>query len=109
MNLACGNEDFYSKASLDSTVSSKTNPVIWWMDTGKDVRLPRGLGNLAQTLMKLPATSAGLERSFSTLSKIITKLRNRLGVEKASMLCFIHQYLRVDKTTEVLLDESDFD
>jgi hypothetical protein len=54
------------------------------------------------------------ERAFSAIGLIVTKLRNRLGLEKADKLIFIYMNQRVlDKHSDILLgdwvDKSDND
>ena len=41
-----------------------------------------------------PASSAALERIFSSLGIIQTRLRNRLGIDKAQKLVFCYRMLR---------------
>lgn len=45
-------------------------------------------------LHQCPASSAGIERWFSTVGFIWSKVRNRLGVEKAKKLATIYRALR---------------
>jgi len=42
------------------------------------------------------ASSASIERVFSSFGLFHSKLRNRLGVEKAGKLVFIHKILNRD-------------
>jgi hypothetical protein len=84
----------FPKALLNPEVCEKTNPVCWWSSVSKISNLSNGFIEMAQKLMVLPASTAGLERNFSTLSRIITKPRNRLGLDKSSKLCFAYQYFR---------------
>ena len=55
--------------------------------------------------MSAPATSASLERIFSTFGYVQSKLRNRLKLEKTAKLVFCNRDLRA-KHAE---DESDSD
>ena len=48
----------------------------------------------ALQLMGAPASSASIERVFSTFGLVHSKLRNRLGVERASKLVFCYRMLR---------------
>ena len=41
-----------------------------------------------------PASSASVERVFSSFGLVHTKLRNRLGVERAAKLVFCYRMLR---------------
>ena len=83
---------FYPASFLDLTTSGQMNPSHWWASASKYQKLPIGLSELAQTLMKLPASSAGIERCFSALGSIMSKKQSRLEVEKGYKLCFIYQY-----------------
>ena len=47
--------------------------------------------SLINTLMNAIASSASIERVFSTFGLVHSKIRNRLGVEKASKLVFLHR------------------
>jgi hypothetical protein len=49
---------------------------------------------LACHLLSIPASSASIERIFSNFSFIHTKLRNRLGVQRATKLVFCYRMLR---------------
>ena len=49
--------------------------------------------DLARRLMSSPASSVSIERVFSTFSLIHNKIRNRLGVQKASKLVFCYRML----------------
>ena len=48
---------------------------------------------LINTLMNAIASSAGIERVFSPFGLVRSKIRNRLGVEKASKLVFLDRVL----------------
>ena len=63
------------------------NPTVWWdcvKKTGDGV--PAELCDLASLLLKLPASSASIERIFSNFGNVQSKLRNRLGIDKAAKL-----------------------
>ena len=49
-------------------------------------------------LMTSVASSASVERIFSTLGFVHSMVRNRLCVEKAGKLVFLHKLLNEDKT-----------
>ena len=76
-------------------VVDKFTPACWWesmSDTfGKDV------AQVAQKLLTAIASSAGIERLFSTFGYIHSKIRNRLGIEKAAKLVFVYRMLNVKK------------
>ena len=58
----------------------------WWIADGTDWPL---LQNLALHVFSMAASSAALERNFSTFGFIHSKLRNRLGPEKVKKLVYI--------------------
>ena len=45
-------------------------------------------------LQSAVASSAALERVFSSFGLVLTKLRNKLGLQKAAKLVFIYRILR---------------
>ena len=50
-------------------------------------------------IKKIDASSASVERVFSTYFGFVhSKVRNRLGVEKAGKLVFLHKLLNENKT-----------
>ncbi len=60
------------------------NPVTWWKGIGLSTTdLPDGFLDLMVTLQSAVASSASLERIFCTFGLVMTKLHNRLGLEKA--------------------------
>ena len=76
-------------------VVDKVTPACWWESMsgtlGKDVT------QVAQKLLTAIASSAGIERIFSTFGYIHSKIRNRLGIEKAAKLVFVYRMLNVKK------------
>ena len=69
------------------------NPVTWWKGL-KYAALPEGLVELMIQLHSACASSASIERIFSSFGLIHNKIRNRLGVEKAAKLVFYYRMLR---------------
>ena len=69
-------------------------PVTWWQAVGVNSVLPDGFVDLMVTLHEASASSASLERIFSSFGLVMTKLRNRLGLEKAQKLVFCYRMLR---------------
>jgi hypothetical protein len=108
-NLRLGDTSFFPPAYLDLQVCKNMSPSNWWAAVADYQRLPKGLSSLAQTLMKLPASSAGIERCFSALGNIMSKKRSRLEVDKGVKLCFIYQHYRNKNKEEVYIDEEDLD
>ena len=79
---------------FDEAFLDKVEPCVWWLcikKTYKDVT-PE-LCDLALLLLHLPSSSASVERIFSNFSFIQSKLRNRLGLEKASKLVACYREL----------------
>ena len=75
-----------------SEEATSISPNTWWQGVvacGVDPSFT----DLAR-LMSSPASSASIERVFSTFSLIHNKIRNRLGVQKASKLVFCYRMLR---------------
>lgn len=75
---------------------TNTAPLIWWRSlTIQDSEWPdkKNFISLYEQLLTAIAATAGLERNFSTFGIVQSKLRNRLGNEKAAKLVFIFKYL----------------
>lgn len=64
----------------------------WW----KACRLPDGIAHdFIKSLMTAVAASAGVERVFSSYGIVHSKLRNRLGTEKAGKLVFVFKTMNM--------------
>jgi len=89
-------DTFFSKIILDDAIVSTLHPVAWSRTAKNDnpTKVTQEFFEICETLLRLPSSSAGLERCFSTLGNIITEKRNRLGVGKAQKLCFVNQSLK---------------
>ncbi|ODM96994.1 hypothetical protein Ocin01_09686 [Orchesella cincta] len=74
-------------------ILSKIDPKTFWNVVKTHCSSDSEACNIACRLQKLPASGSSIERCFSTLSSIMTKTRNRLGIEKAGKLCTIYQSL----------------
>ena len=72
-------------------IVSEAAPMSWWMS--QTSFLHPELLLLAKTLFSAVASSAGVERVFSTFGFVHSDIRNRLGIEKASKLTFIYRML----------------
>lgn len=90
--LANSNSEYFFQAYLDENVCAQMDPSDWWKAVSNSA-LPEGLVDLASTICSLPSSTGSLERCFSSLSNIITKKRSKLGLERASQLCSVHQSL----------------
>lgn len=69
-------------------------PVTWWKVVGANTVLPDGFVDLMISLHTATASSASLEIIFSSFGLVITKLRNKLGLQKAQKLVFCYRMLR---------------
>ena len=63
------------------------------------------LSNLAFTMLSLPVSNAAVERVFSSVNLIKTKLRNKLSTEDVAKLIFVKQSLKGDCTSFEPSDE----
>lgn len=77
-------EDLWSKPFLWKS-SNIIEPNTWW----KTFFYNTELGKVAVRILTIPATSASVERSFSTFSNVHTKKRHRLNATRAGKLCYI--------------------
>ena len=68
-------------------------PAIWWKGL-QHVQLPQGFVDTMVALHVACASSASIERVFSTFGIVHSKLRNRLGTDTASKLVFCYRMLR---------------
>ena len=97
INYSTKAEPFKEYLFSPSVVDNVT-PLSWWK------ALPDRVGDkimntVAQTL-GASASSAGVERIFSTFGFIHSKIRNRLGTEKAGKLVFIYKLLNASYATK---------
>ena len=73
--------------------ATSLHPATWWLGM-KRCGLPDGFVDLARALQSATASSASIERVFSTFSLIHNKLRNRLSPDTAAKLVFCFRMLR---------------
>lgn len=66
------------------------SPLAWWKS---QTHLSPEMQDLTSKLLSAVASSAGVERIFSTFGFVHSKTRNRLGTEKAGKLVFIYKLL----------------
>ena len=83
-----------SNTLLPASVITRTRPTVWWLSLSKSSPVSKDLCSLAQKILKMPSSSASIERVFFNFGLIQTKLRNRLGLQKAANLVFSYWYLR---------------
>lgn len=89
-SLQSKDEDYFPRTMMDDTIISSMDPCSWWSAISKSSNLiTPGFVELADSLLRLPASTSGLERSLSNLGRIQCKERSKLGIEKASKLCFV--------------------
>ena len=70
----------------------KVEPSAWW-SSGSKLGFDQNFIDFAKTLVDAVASSAGLERCFSTLGFTYGKLRASMEVEKAGKLAFLFKQL----------------
>lgn len=74
---------------------TKTTPLAWWKSF-KD-RFSSDFNKFITALYTSRASSASVERVFSTFGFVHSKVRNRLGVDKAAKLTFMYRVLNHTK------------
>ena len=83
---------------FNDSVKSTTSATNWWkiieMKESKSSKLPVNFARFLLHLHTCPASSGSIERFFSSFGMIWSKIRNRLGIEKAEMLVRIYRHLR---------------
>lgn len=84
----------------------RMSPLQFWQIRG--ARWPL-LQPLALRIFSLCCTSCESERAFSSLGFIHSKVRNRLGVEKADILAFVKANDEILDKLRVTTSDSDFD
>lgn len=96
---------FASHLLRDETITMMS-PVAWWRSSAAySIRILPKMVEACEVLMILPSSTAALERAFSTMGNIITKKRNRLGIEKARKLAVVNKTLSKSIVTESDEDE----
>lgn len=75
-----------------SLLSNAVTPLVWW-NAGRRLGFNEGLVDVAEQLLTCSASSAGLERLFSTLKLTYGTLRSQLGADKAGKLAFLYRAL----------------
>ena len=84
-------EGFFEKVFLWKNVSV-ISPIVQW--NGYCGR--KELNKIACKILRLPATSAAVERSFSCYSNVHTAKRNRLSNERPAKVVFVSQNTNLD-------------
>lgn len=91
-----GQDELYPCSFFSPQVVAKLDAVTWWKNL-KRVSKHNDIQELADVVIHLhscPASSASVERVFSSFGIVHNKLRNRLGVERAAKLVFCYRMLR---------------
>jgi hypothetical protein len=86
--------------------SKSPDPIVLYNDFCHPGQDPPPFIQLAKRLLSVSANSASCERLFSVFSNILTKLRNRLGMENMNMLAELKMHVRDEhsrKQTKVRL------
>lgn len=103
--IAGGSEDFFSAVdtwdatssgdALDDylsapSLSSVTNPIVWWISFGGDGPLRR----MALDFLSVPASSVDVERAFSRGGLTVSKLRHRLSAESVRASTVLNSWMK---------------
>jgi hypothetical protein len=90
-------DDPFPQSLCREQVLKNTRSVTWWKSirNSASIKIPPEFSSFVIQLMKLPASSASIERVFSNFGHIWSKLRNRLGLEKAAKLVFCFRILNL--------------
>lgn len=94
LSLLNGDVNYFYESALNEEVIKKMAPKNWWNTACKDTVDAKFIG-LVEKIFTFPASTGGIERSFSTLGSIMTKQRNRLSIEKASKLCTVVNHYKL--------------
>lgn len=81
----------FPKFLFKDNVVQTVKPVDWWMSHTD--RLHADTSKVVLQLLTATASSAGVERVFSSFGLVHSNLRNRLGIEKAGKLVFLFKLL----------------
>lgn len=99
-------DEFIKKTGVFSILNEKGihKPLVYWSLAEREH--PQ-LALLAQKLLKIPASSAQIERLFSNWSFIQPLVRNRLTFERQKKLVHIYYTLKSNEEVTYLFDESE--
>lgn len=87
-------EEMFPKMMFSESVL-KLSAQKWWSINAKKSNDPdfADFSSFLAKLHSIPASSASIERLFSTFSLVWSKLRNKLGAEKVAKLVKIYRFL----------------
>lgn len=80
---------------FEDHVVNQVGPLEWWQSLKKQIN--GQTMNFVAQLHTAVASSAGIERLFSTFGFIHSDVRNKLGTEKAAKLVTVFKYLNKEK------------
>lgn len=90
--------EYFPESMFKPEVINILSAKKWWKilnaKNEKTSKLPENFCNFFISLLSCPASSASIERIFSSYGLIWNKLRNRLGFENALSLVKIYRHLR---------------
>ena len=89
--LYSAKEEFFEKVFLWKSISA-IFPIAWW--NGYCGR--KELNKIVCKILRLPATSAAVERSLSCFPNVHTAKQNRLSNERAAKVVFVSQNINLD-------------
>jgi Protein of unknown function (DUF 659)/hAT family C-terminal dimerisation region len=81
----------FQRFMFEMNVLDTVKPVDWWKSLSD--RLNKQTVDLASQLVTATASSAGVERVFSSFGLVQSTLRNRLGSERAGKLVFLFKLM----------------
>ena len=95
MKFQAKSSPFHTFKFSDSVIKSMS-AVEWWRSHSNV--LETDVISSAQQQLSAVASSSGVERVFSSYGIVHSKLRNRLGTEKAAKLVFLFKIMNANKT-----------
>ena len=101
MNLRTRSKPFNKSYLFTDQILKEVSQSSWWKSIDPSRQsLSSDVINKICSLQTAVASSASIERVFSCFGLVHSKLRNRLGVEKAGKLVFIHKNLNMGNVAE---------
>jgi len=81
----------FQQFMFQEKVIQSVQPLDWWKS--QTDRLNKETMTVVNQLLTATASSAGVERVFSSFGLVHSNLRNRLGIEKAGKLVFLFKLM----------------
>lgn len=81
----------FTDIMFDNNILKNVKPLDWWKSQ-QNIPIIQKEFQIFRQLFCAAASSASVERIFSTFGMVHSKVRNRLGTEKASKLVFLYKY-----------------